>query len=150
MMLREPWRTRLLFMSVAGNLFALALIGANLMHRAPYGRPHGPPGAEAIIDRLARDLPHEDAERFRASMALGRAQFGLAHQRMEAARDTMALAIGRTPFDEAEVRKAMRDLQASWIAWSDSLGDSLVRTLPTLSPDGRGRLAEAGHRRPSP
>lgn len=149
-MLREPWRTRLLFLSVAGNLFALALIGSNALQRAQYGRPHGPPGAEAIIDRLARDLPRQDAERFRASMALGRAQFDLAHQRMEAARDTMAVAIGRTPFDEAEVRRAMQAWQASWIAWSDSLGESLVRTLPALSPDGRGRLAEAGHRRPPP
>ena len=69
MMLREPWRTRLLFLSVAGNLFAVALIGRTLTMR----QPHGPPGSAAIVDHMAHEMPPDDAARFRAIMAEGTA-----------------------------------------------------------------------------
>src|SRR5947199_128027 len=64
-MLREPWRTRLLFVSVAGNLFAAALIGAHYTMRP--ARPPGPPRAAIIMDRMALDLAPDDAARFRAA-----------------------------------------------------------------------------------
>ncbi len=142
MMLREPWRTRLLFLSVAGNLFAVALVGSHVAMR----EPHKPPGSAAIVDHMAREMPPDDAVRFRAIMAQGREQNDLAHTRMEDARRALSRAIGRTPYDEDAVRQAMHDWQQAWLNWSNDLGASLLKAFAGLSPDGRRRLAEAGQR----
>ncbi|HYZ61178.1 MAG TPA: periplasmic heavy metal sensor [Acetobacteraceae bacterium] len=145
MMLREPWRTRLLFLSFAINLFAIALIAAHLAMRSPSPGPQRP---DMIIERMARDLPPEDATRFRAAMAAKLPDIEIAHQRMDAAKAELSQAISRTPYDQAEVRRAMKDWQAAWVAMSDQLGAGVLAALSDLSPDGRQRLAEAGLRRP--
>ena len=142
-MLREPWRTRLLFLSVAGNIFAVALIGGHIAMR---GQPHGPPGSAAIVDHMAREMPPDDAARFRATMAEDRDHNDRAHARMEEARRALSRAIGGSPYDEAAVRQAMHDWQQAWLDWSNDLGASLLKAFPGLSPDGRRRLAEAGQR----
>ena len=142
MMLREPWRTRLLFLSVAGNLFAVALIGSHLAMRAP----HGPPSSAAIVEHMARDMPPDDAARFRDIMSQDKQQNDLARARMEAARRALSRAIGSTPYDEEAVRHAMHDWQQAWLEWSNDLGASLLKAFAGLSPDGRRSLAEAGQR----
>src|SRR3954447_13190533 len=146
-MVREPWRTRLLFLSVAGNLFAAALIGAHFYRRAPH--PPGPPRPEMMVERMARDLAPEDAARFRTVMQSRLPEIEAARARMEQARATMSRAIAQTPYDEAAVRRALKAWQQAWIAMSDDLGSSMLSAVSGLSPDGRRRLAEAGmrHRR---
>jgi uncharacterized membrane protein len=143
-MLREPWRTRLLFVSVAGNLFAAALIGAHFTMRPD--RPPGPPRAAAMMDRMAHDLPPDDAARFRTVMQARLPEIEAARTRMEQARAAMSRAIAQTPYDEAAVRQAMKAWQDAWIAMSNDLGDSMLTAVSGLSPDGRRRLAEAGMR----
>lgn len=145
-MFREPWRTRLLFVSLAGNLFLAGLIGAQWVHRPPHG--HG--GPEGGLERMAHDLPPADAERFRTAMAVQRPQREQARARMETARMALSTAIARTPYDEGVVRKSMQDWQAAWIEWSNQFGGSMLSALSTLSPDGRARLAEAGRHPPPP
>lgn len=146
MMLREPWRTRLLFLSFAANLFLLGLIGTQMfLHHE-----RGPPGSEAIVEHMTRGMPADDAARFREIMRADRTRNDLAHSRMEAARRDMSLAIGRTPYDEAAVKSAMQAWQTAWIAWSDALGSSVLKSLAELSPDGRRSLAESGQRPPGP
>jgi uncharacterized membrane protein len=144
MLLREPWRTRLLFGSFALNLFTLALIGA---HFAMRGRP-GPPPPERIVEHMVHGLAAPDAERFRAVMAQRLPAIEAAHDRMEQARTAMAVAIAREPYDEAAVRRAMKDWQTAWMSMSDGMGDGVLSAVSTLSPDGRKRLADAGLRRP--
>lgn len=142
MLLREPWRTRLLFGSFALNLFMLALVGAHLLVRPPPGGPQ----PERIIAHMVRELPPEDAERFRAVMATRLPAIEDAHARMEGARRAMAQAIARTPYDEAAVREAMKRWQTAWLAMSDGIGEGMLDAVTTLSPDGRRRLADAGLR----
>jgi uncharacterized membrane protein len=143
-MLREPWRTRLLFISVAGNVFAAGLIGAHFTMRRPH--PPGPPRAEAMVEHMARELPPEDAARFRAVMQPRLHEIDAARARTDQARAAMFRAMRQTPYDEAKVRQTMKDLQTSWVALSDGLNDSTLAALADLSPDGRRRLAEAGLR----
>src|SRR4051794_35876696 len=143
-MLREPWRTRLLFVSVAGNLFAAALIGAHYTMRP--ARPPGPPRAAIIMDRMAHDLAPDDAARFRAAMQARMPEIEAARARMEQARDAMSRAIAQSPYDEAAVRQALKAWQQAWIAMSDDLGTGMLTAVSGLSPDGRRRLAEAGMR----
>ena len=148
-MFREPWRTRLLFVSVAGNLFAAALIGAQFVLRPPLP-PRGEPRAEIMLERMAHDLPASDREQFRAVMLKRVPEIEAARVRVEQARAGMAQAIAHTPYDEAAFRQAMKDWQAAWLAMSDDLGTGMLSAVSVLSPDGRRRLAEAGmrHQRP--
>ena len=140
--LRDPWRTRVLWLSLAGNLFAAPLLGAQfIMHRPP-----GPPGLEGVVDRMARSLPDEDAARFRATLEHERPWYNLARREMDESREQLSRAIAQQPYDEAVVRGRMHDWQARWIETSTRFGDSLLIAFGKLSPEGRTRLAEASLR----
>lgn len=147
MMLREPWRTRLLFLSFALNLITIPMIGARfVMHRPAL--PPGPPHPEVMIERLAHELPPDDAGRLRLAMQQHLPDIEVARAKMMVARAAMSRAIGQSPFDEAAVRTAMQTWQSAWMTWSDDLGAAMLAALADLSPEGRQRLAEAGVRRP--
>ena len=137
--LRDPWRTRVLWLSLAGNLFAAPLIGAHLiMHRS-----FGPPGLDGAVERMARALPNADAARFRATLDHERPWYDLARRRMDKSRVALSGAIAHEPYDEAAVRARMQEWQARWIETSTRFGDSLLTAIGGLSPEGRARLAEA-------
>lgn len=139
LLLREPWRTRLLWLSIAGNLFAGALIGAHMAT----GRPVGSGGLEGVVERMARDLPPADAERFRAVLAHERPWYDLARRTMDDSREALSQAIAHQPYDEAAVRARMQEWQARWVETSSRFGESLLSAISSLSPEGRTRLAEA-------
>lgn len=139
-LLREPWRTRLLFASVAGNLFSAALIGAYVL------RPRSLQGMEGAVEHMTRDLPASDAERFRAVLAREKALQSKAWHRVNQARAELMRSIGRTPYDEAEVRARMADFQQRRAESSRKFGDSLMAAIGTLSPEGRARLADSAER----
>ena len=140
--LRDPLRTRVLWLSLAGNLFAATLIGTHLATRhAP-----GPPGLDGVVERMARDLPAADAAIFRVTLAHERPWYDLARRRMDESREALSKAIAQQPYDEAAVRALMQEWQARWIETSSRFGDSLLSAIGTLSPDGRVRLAEAALR----
>lgn len=146
MMLREPWRTRLLVLSFAVNLLLIPLAGARLW------APHAPftpglPRTEIIIEHMVRDLPPEDAERFRTTMEEHLGDIDSARVRMLAARNAMSRAIGRSPYDPAILRDAMHTWQTAWTGWSETLGQAMLDALPGLSTPGREALAAMGRRR---
>lgn len=141
-LLRDPWRTRVLWLSLAGNLFAAPLIGAQFFMR----HPPGPPGLEGVVERMARALPPDDAARFRSTLAHERPWYDLARRQMDEARAQLSRAIAQQPYDEAAVRGRMQDWQARWIETSSRFGDSLLTAIAGLSPEGRTRLAEASLR----
>jgi uncharacterized membrane protein len=146
-MLREPWRTRLLFVSVAGNLFAAALIGAQHAMRPP---PRGEPRSEIMLERMSYEMEPVDRQQFRAVMLRRLPEFEAARSRVDEARTAVAMAIARTPYDEDAVRQAMKDWQDAWMAMTGDMGTSMLAAMSGLSPNGRRHLAEAGmrHQRP--
>ena len=141
--LLEPWRTRVLWLSVAGNMFCAALIGGHALQRHP-----GPPGLEGAVARMARDLPPEDSARFLAILANERPWYEQARRRMEESRIALSRSMGRTPYDEQEVRLRMLEFQARWVETSSRFGESLLEALGALSPEGRARLADSTQRPP--
>ncbi len=149
MMLREPWRTRLLFLSFAFNLLLIPIAGARFWTR-PGPLTPGLPRTEMMIDRMVRDLPPEDAARFRASMEEHLGEIEAARVRMLAARGAMSRAIGRSPYDPAAVQTSMRTWQSTWNTWSEQLGQGMLAALPGLSEEGRQKLAAGDRRRPPP
>jgi len=138
LMLPEPWRTRVLWLSIAGNLFSAALIGAHMTA----GRTPGPPGIAGAAERMARDLPPADAARFRAVLDRERPWYDMARRRMADAREDLSRSIAQDPYDEAVVRQRMLDFQARWVETSTRFGESLLVAIGTLSPEGRAKLAE--------
>lgn len=148
MMLREPWRTRLLVLSFAINLLLIPLAGARLWAPRPPLTP-GLPRTEIIIDHMVRDLPPEDAKQFRSTMEEHLGDIDSARTRMLTARNAMSRAIGRSPYDPALLRDAMQAWQMAWTNWSETLGQAMLAALPAVSTPGREALAAMGkHRTP--
>jgi hypothetical protein len=148
MMLREPWRTRLLFLSFAVNLVTLPLAASHVLMMTRH-HPHpapGPPRTSVMVRHISHDLPTADAKRFRAVLMPRTPDIEVARAKMEAAKTAMARVIGRDPYDPAAVAKAMHDWQLSWLAWSGILGQGILAALPELSPQGRHQLSVAGQR----
>ncbi len=143
MMLREPWRTRLLFVSFAVNLVTIPMAGMRY-----FGPPSGPPRPQAMVERLTKELPPADGEKFRFAVEPHIEEIEVARVRMEAARTAMLRAIGSTPFEPEAVQASMRKWQQSWKVWSDGIGVAMLAGLQDVSAEGRQQLAEAGlHRR---
>ena len=139
MVLREPWRTRVLWVSLGANLFGAALIGTHLATRPV----RGPPGFAGTMERMARDLPPADAARFRAALDRERPWHDMARRRMAEARVELSRSIAGEPYNEAAVREHLREYQARWTEMSGRFGDSLLVAISTLSPEGRAKLAHA-------
>ena len=131
-----------LWVSLAANVFLLALVAAPLL------RPHHPPGFAGLVEHLSRSLPPGDAERFRGVLVQERPWYDMARRRMDGSRAELSRAIAASPYDEARVRAAMKDWQASWQEMTDRFGDSLLLAISNLSPDGRARLADAAEHPP--
>ncbi len=140
--LLEPWRTRLLWASVALNLFALCLLATPAMwHR------HPPPGFPGLVERMARRLPPADAERLRSGLAPEQPWFDQARQDLEQARIASADRIGQTPYDAQATRAALAQVQEQLRAMSARFDGRFADIVGTLSPEGRAKLADALRRR---
>jgi len=135
--LREPWRTRLLWASIAGNLFLGGLVGAHFALRPRMGSP----GLAGAAERMARTLPSGDAARFRTVMDREKPWYDIARHRMTDARADVSRAIAHEPYDEAAVRASLLAFQARWDETNLRFGESLLVAIGTLSPEGRARLA---------
>lgn len=136
--LLEPWRSRLLWLSLALNVFAAALIAAPLVwHR----RPPGPPGFETMVERLARSLNPADATGFRAAMAAERPAYDDGRARVDEARRTLAARLVQEPFDPAAAQAAMDTMQNRVQAMSGRFNETLARAVGGMSPTGRAEVA---------
>ena len=145
LVLRDPWRTRVLWLSIAGNLFGGALIGAHLATRPGKAAP----GLEGALEHMARDLPPHDAARLRATLDRERPWFDMAKRGMGEARADLARSIAREPYDEAAIRRRMDAFQALRAETAARFGESLLAAIGTLSPEGRAKLAHAVQRKDS-
>jgi len=136
---RGRWRQPVLWVSLAANLFFVALLGTHSLMRPA----QMPPGLDGMVQRLASALPADDAARFRAVMERERPSFAQSHRDMEAARAQLAAAIAAQPFDEPAVGAGLQAFRASWMLGSDRFSTSLLAAVRSLSPDGRARLGAA-------
>ncbi len=154
MMLREPWRTRLLFLSFAINLVAIPILvvpfvtARYAVHRPLL--PLGPPPPGVMIERMAAELPKVDGRRLQDAMEPHAETIEVARVHMEASRREMARQLASTPFDRDATKVAMQKWQANWAAWSRALGDAMLDGAEQLSPEGRTLLAARRTQRRGP
>ena len=142
--LLEPWRTRVLWLSLGLNVFAAALIVTpHVWHgmHGGHGGPPGPPSFEMLVQRIARELDPADAARFRAAMAKEQPWYEMGRQRLADAKDDVAAAFGRTPYDPQAANAALGAMQDRLRESGQRFDDSLATAVGGLSPEGRTRLA---------
>lgn len=136
--LLEPWRTRLLWLSLGANLFLVALVAApHLWQR----HPPGPPGFDGLVERMARSLPLPDADSFRTAMARERPWYEMSRQRLVEARVEIGRQIGQQPFDANATHAAMNEMQNRLRESSLRFDESLIVALSGLSPQARAQLS---------
>ncbi|MGI4950488.1 MAG: periplasmic heavy metal sensor [Janthinobacterium lividum] len=142
--LLEPWRTRVLWLSLGANLFLAALAAAP--HLMPH-RTMGPPGFDGVVERMARNLPGADADLFRRAMDRERPWYDMSRRRLDEARAEIGRSIAQEPYDPSATRAAMTEMQNRLRESSTRFDESLVSALDGLSPEGRARLAQDMARR---
>ena len=140
--LLEPWRSRLLWLSLGLNLFAAALVGAVVIMRPQHDGPPGPPGFDMLVQRIAHRLDPADAEAFRAAMAKERPWYDLGRRKVGEAREAVGRAVGREPYDPAATLAALQAMQEQMRESGSRFDESLALAVGTLSEGGRQRLAE--------
>lgn len=140
--LLEPWRSRLLWLSLGLNVFAAALIVAPYVWHRPGSGPPGPPGFDMLVQRIARGLEPKDADSFRAAMARERPWYELGRKKLDEARDDVAETVGKTPYDPATTDAALKAMQDRMRESATRFDESLSMAIGELSLDGRAHLAE--------
>jgi Spy/CpxP family protein refolding chaperone len=141
--LLEPWRSRLLWLSLALNVFAAALIAAPHVLGHPSGGPPGPPSFDNLVQRIARGLEPKDAEAFKAAMAKERPWYELGRQKLDEARDNVAATVARTPYDPAAANAALQAMQDRMREGAVRFDESLSAAVGAMSPEGRTHLAQS-------
>jgi uncharacterized membrane protein len=141
MRLLEPWRSRLLWLSLALNVFAAALIVTPHVWHRELGGPPRPPSFDMLVKRIARGLDPADADAFQAAMAKERPWYEMGRKKLDEARDTVAATFGRTPYDPAAANAALQAMQDRMRESGTRFDQSLAMAIGTLSPEGRTHLA---------
>ena len=147
--LLEPWRTRLLWLSLGLNLFAAALVGTAIAMHKQHDGPSGPPGFDMLVRRIAGRLDPADAEAFRAAMAKEQPWYDLGRRKIDEAREAVSRAVGREPYDPAATAAALQAMQEQMRESGTRFDESLALAVGRLSQGGRTQLAESfRHGRP--
>ncbi len=142
--LLEPWRSRVLYASLALNLFAAAHVATILL--APH-RPAGP-NFDSVVERLARPLAQPEAAAFREIMARERPWYELGRTNIEQSRLQVAIRIRAEPFDPLALRLELLRMQDRLRETASRFDDSLVMALATMPPEARVAMADAVRRPP--
>ena len=136
-----PGRGRLFGLSVALTV-CLAPLGVAQPAR-PRLPPSAPPRGGGPLGRIIAQLPPNEADKVRSVLDRERPSYQAAREKVSAAHREVAAAIGRTPYDEAAVRGALADWQASWHEFSTRFNLVFLDAVRTLSDQGRASLADA-------
>lgn len=136
-----PARGHLFALSVALNVFLMAMIGAHLAR--PNIVPANFPRAGAPLGRIIADLPPAEADTVRAVLDNEKPAYQAARERVSAAHREVAAAIARTPYDEGAVRHALASWQSAWHDFSTRFNLVFLDAVRALSDQGRARLAAA-------
>ncbi len=135
----KPQRPWALPLSLAVNVFLVAVIAVHLWHRPP-----GPPGPHHLADEIARFLPPGDADTLRTAFA---SEPVLQRDPGPAMRSNMARvreALRADPFDPAALAAALEEGHEDRDAGDRAVGRALLKAAIAMSPEGRRVLAEHG------
>jgi uncharacterized membrane protein len=124
-------------LSLALNVLLVAYVATQLLQSPP---PRRPAGVQAMIERIARDLPAGDKDVFERAFAQDRGRLTAASDAMREARRGLDASIAARPFDPAATRAAMQQWREAWQRMSTTFEDSFLAALQGISPDGRAQI----------
>lgn len=144
---------RVLFVSVAANVFLVAVIlsflaswwlGTGwLAFSGPSRSDRGP----LRFERLASTLPAADGDRLRATVAARSDVIDAARAGLKDGQAAVQEALRSEPFDPQSLRVAMAELRARRARFYAALDDVIAAAAADMSPEGRRGLAEWPRRR---
>lgn len=141
------WLGPALLASLVVNLFLLGMIATALIFgpRPPEGRQFGqvPPPFLRTLHKDASGLPDDDRVALRMMMIR---QFPLIQPhivKIETARKELAEAIGKTPYDPAEVEKAFQKVDDAQAEMIQATRGAMIEGFGKMKPEQRERLSKA-------
>ena len=120
MRLLEPWRSRLLWLSLGLNMFAAALLVTLVVWRSQGPDHPGPPGFDNLVP-----------------------WYELGRQKLDEARAAVAQSVGTEPYHPKATVAALAAMQEQMRDSGARFDESLAMAVGTLSPHGRTQLAES-------
>jgi uncharacterized membrane protein len=150
MMRKLPWRQTALLLSLALNLFLLAVIGTHMLRVRQFHRDIASqtPLQKGLIEAEAALSP-ADRKAFDKALLAGEASFGPAADRMAIARYNLANAVLAQPYNPAATAAAFDRWQMSWEQFQAAFRTPLLSALDAISPQGRRALVEIRRRHDS-
>jgi len=130
-----PW---LLMLSVAANVFMVALLVAR-PHHPP---PHPPRGPLGMIEEMSERLPAADSALLRQALAHEIQRLGTLPQDVPPGPGRLQALMGANPFDPVRFRQEAEAIQAERNAMSESLTRIFLEALPAMSAEGRRKVAD--------
>lgn len=129
-----------LMLSLAVNMFFAGLAVSHVGRRPP--PPHGPPGPEGFILRLAETLPPDDAALLHRALDANRPTIRAEHEVRESFPQRLRIALLAEPFDPKALIAVFEDTDRQEHALRQRVQASLAEAAAAMSPEGRRRMAE--------
>lgn len=138
----KPSGRLLLTLSLALNLFLIAVLAAPHLLPAP---PRAP-GETRIAERIARRLPEADRPAFRAAHERHEATLRRTFEAMRESRTRMREALSAEPFDAAKFGRAVDDWRQTSDAAQQAMHAMILDAAPKMSAQGRVDLVPGRQR----
>ncbi|PWC32065.1 periplasmic heavy metal sensor [Azospirillum sp. TSO22-1] len=134
------WMPVALMLSLAVNFFFAGLAVSHVGRPPP--PPHGPPGPEGFLQRLAETLPPDDAVILRRALDANRATMQAEHDVRESFPQRIRAALLAEPFDPKALLAVFETTDQQERALRQRVQASLAEAAAAMSPEGRRRMAE--------
>lgn len=130
------WRRVALPLSIALNLFLVALIGGHMWRQHRLTLVATSPVAR-ILARAEASLPPKQAAAFADVIRRDSSGFGETQGQVAAARRTLARAVTADQFDRQQVRQAFLAWRTAWDRFFDQFSGTLVDALAQMPAEDR-------------
>jgi uncharacterized membrane protein len=136
-------RRRLLFWSLALNIFFICCAAAFSLTALLKPAFHGGRGGPAVqFERLAAQLPAQDADRLKAAYAERGSEVDETHAAAHRARDALRLALRADPYDGDATQKAMAEARDARRRLETAIEEIIASAALDMSLEGRAKLAD--------
>jgi uncharacterized membrane protein len=140
----DPTSRRIVFWSLALNLFFIGLVAALLVRLYIYPPVPAPidRSANGRIERIAANLPANDAEVIRAEYRAKAGPVDAAREDFEHSIEAIRQTFRAEPYDIAATRAAMTEARTARQKFEFLLHDIIASAVGKMSPAGRQKLAD--------
>jgi uncharacterized membrane protein len=126
--------------SLALNLFFIGVSATHAVRNQLDGSGHFKPGLR--LDAMVDTLPSADGTKLRAALDADMDKVTVAHDAYGQAQEAARKILQSEPFDRQAFETALADIRVKRELLQQVLQNVVVKAAPTMSPEGRQRLAD--------